>query len=65
MGRLPTAERHAMHGLILKDHTDDVKVHDIPGGQEVTGIVHAGNFGGHWLSSIRPPLRHRPSRRRH
>jgi aldose 1-epimerase len=50
-GRLPTAERHAMHGLILKDHTDDVKVHDIPGGQEVTGIVHAGDFGGHWISS--------------
>ncbi len=49
MGRLPTAERHAMHGLILKDHTDDVKVHDIAGGQEVTGIVHAGNFGGHWI----------------
>jgi len=51
MGRLPTAERHAMHGLILKAHTDDVKVHDIPGGQEVTGVVHAGNFDGHWLSS--------------
>jgi len=51
IGRLPTAERHAMHGLILKAHTDDVKVTDIPGGQEVTGIIHAGNFGGHWLSS--------------
>ena len=51
MGRLPTAERHAMHGLILKSHTDDVKVHDIPGGQEVTGVVHAGNFDVHWLSS--------------
>jgi galactose mutarotase-like enzyme len=51
MGRLPTAERHAMHGLILKAHTDGVKVTDIPGGQQVTGIVHAGDFGGHWLSS--------------
>ena len=51
VGRLPGAERHAMHGLILKAHTDDVKVHDIPGGQEVTGVIHAGNFGGHWLSS--------------
>ena len=39
-----------MHGLILKANTDNVHVKDIPGGQEVTGIVHAGDFGGHWLS---------------
>jgi aldose 1-epimerase len=50
VGKLPGAERHAMHGLILKAKTDDVKVHDIPGGQEVTGVIHAGSFGGHWLS---------------
>ena len=50
IGKLPTAERHAMHGLILKAKTDDVKVRDIPGGQEVTGIIHAGNYHGHWLS---------------
>ena len=23
---------------------------DIPGGKEVTGVIHAGDFGGHWLS---------------
>lgn len=50
IGKLPTATRHAMHGLILKAKTDDVKVHDIPGGQEVTGVIHAGNYSGHWLS---------------
>jgi galactose mutarotase-like enzyme len=50
IGKLPTAERHAMHGLILKAKTDDVRVKDIPGGQEVTGVIHAGDFGGHWLS---------------
>jgi galactose mutarotase-like enzyme len=50
IGKLPTAERHAMHGLILKAKTDEVKVHDIPGGQEVIGVIHAGDFGGHWLS---------------
>ena len=50
VGKEPGAERHAMHGLILKAKTDDVKVHEIPGGQEVTGIVHAGSFGGYWLS---------------
>jgi len=50
VGTLPGAERHAMHGLILKAKTDDVKVKNIPGGQQVTGVIHAGNFGGHWLS---------------
>jgi aldose 1-epimerase len=49
-GKLPTAERHAMHGLILKAKTDNVQVKDIPGGQQVTGVIHAGDFGGHWLS---------------
>jgi aldose 1-epimerase len=50
IGKNSDAERHAMHGLILKAKTDGVTVKDIPGGQEVTGVIHAGNFGGHWLS---------------
>ena len=50
IGKNAGAERHAMHGLILKAKTDGVTVKDIPGGQEVTGVIHAGNFGGHWLS---------------
>jgi aldose 1-epimerase len=50
IGKLPTAERHAMHGLILKARTDDVEVKKIPGGEQVSGVIHAGNFGGHWLS---------------
>jgi aldose 1-epimerase len=50
IGKNPGAERHAMHGLILKATTENVAVKDIPGGQEVTGVIHAGNFGGHWLS---------------
>jgi galactose mutarotase-like enzyme len=49
-GKLPTAERHAMHGLILKAKTDDVRVTKTPGGEQVTGVIHAGDFGGHWLS---------------
>src|SRR6202453_408496 len=49
-GKLPGAERHAMHGLILKAKTDDVKQEKIPGGEEVSGVIHAGDFGGHWLS---------------
>jgi len=50
IGKLPGAERHAMHGLILKAKTDDVTVKDIPGGQQVTGVIHAGDYSGHWLS---------------
>ena len=49
-GKLPTAERHAMHGLILKAKTDGVKVEKLPDGEKVSGIIHAGDFGGHWLS---------------
>jgi galactose mutarotase-like enzyme len=50
IGKNPGAERHAMHGLILKAKTDDVKVTKIAGGEQVTGVIHAGDFGGHWLS---------------
>jgi galactose mutarotase-like enzyme len=50
IGKLPTAERHAMHGLILKGRVSDVKVKKLPGGEQIIGILHAGNFGGHWLS---------------
>jgi galactose mutarotase-like enzyme len=50
IGTKPGAERHAMHGLILKDKAQDLKTQEIPGGQQLTGVIHAGNFGGHWLS---------------
>jgi galactose mutarotase-like enzyme len=50
IGRSPTAERHAMHGLILKARTDELRVEKLSGGERVVGVIHAGNFGGHWLS---------------
>src|SRR6266567_1284886 len=50
IGKNADAERHAMHGLILKAKATDVKVTKILGGQKVTAIFHAGDFGGHWLS---------------
>ena len=50
IGKLPTAERHAMHGLILKSNTDDIRVTKTPGGEQVTGVIHAGDFAGHWFS---------------
>lgn len=46
----PDAERPAVHGLIFKDRASDVQVKPIPDGQQVTGVIHAGDFGGHWLS---------------
>jgi aldose 1-epimerase len=51
IGTQPGAERHAMHGLILKSKVDDVAVKTVPGGKQVTGVIHGGNFDGHWLSS--------------
>jgi galactose mutarotase-like enzyme len=50
LGKNPGAERHAMHGLILKAKTDDIRVTKTPGGQQVTGVIHAGDFGGYWFS---------------
>ncbi len=50
IGKLPGAERHAMHGLILKAKTDDIRQSETPGGEQVTGVIHAGSFGGYWPS---------------
>jgi aldose 1-epimerase len=50
-GKNPGARPHAMHGLILDSKAEDVKTEQTADGQAVTGVIHAGNFGGHWLSS--------------
>jgi galactose mutarotase-like enzyme len=49
-GRQPGGDIHAMHGLILKAKTDKVEVKKLPGGEQAIGVIHGGNFGGHWLS---------------
>lgn len=49
VGKNPGAERHAMHGLILKDKAADVHVTKIPGGEEVTGVLHDA-FHGEWFA---------------
>jgi aldose 1-epimerase len=46
----PTKDKHAMHGLILASQAQDVQTQSIPDGQTLTGVIHAGDFGGHWLS---------------
>jgi Galactose mutarotase and related enzymes len=50
-GRQPGAEKHSMHGLILKARVQDVRTRKIAGGEQVTGVLHAGDFGGQWVSS--------------
>lgn len=49
-GRNP-ADRDAMHGLILKSKVQNIHITHTSDGEILTGILHAGNFGGHWLSS--------------
>jgi aldose 1-epimerase len=49
-GKNPGAEVHAMHGLILSSDFKDVKHADGARESIVSGVLHAGNFGGHWLS---------------
>jgi len=50
IGKEPGAVRHALHGLILKSKTDAIKVQKVGDGEQVFGVIHGGDFGGHWLS---------------
>jgi len=49
-GKNPGAPRVAMHGLILGAKFGDVKEQNGPRESSASAILHAGNFGGHWLS---------------
>jgi galactose mutarotase-like enzyme len=49
-GKNPGAEVHAMHGLILSSDFKDVKHQNGPAQSTFSALLHAGNFGGHWLS---------------
>ena len=49
-GKKPGAQKHAIHGLILASKIDNVQKSTTADGQTVSGILHAGDFGGHWLS---------------
>jgi aldose 1-epimerase len=48
-GKNPGAEKHSIHGLILTRKADEMKIS--PDGTTITAHIHAGDFGGHWLSS--------------
>ncbi len=43
-------EGMVMHGLILRDQAQDIHTEQTPDGETATAVIHAGDFGGHWLS---------------
>ena len=49
-GKKPEAVKNAMHGMILDAKMDKVTTDSKPDESSVTGIFHAGDFQGHWLS---------------
>jgi aldose 1-epimerase len=54
-GKQPTAEWHAMHGLILDQALSDIALtsrHGPDGHATVSGRLAAGDFRGHWLSKM-------------
>jgi aldose 1-epimerase len=40
----------AIHGLITQAKVEELQTQTTADGQTVTGVIHAGDFGGHWLS---------------
>ncbi len=42
--------KYAVHGLINQMKVEELHTTTTADGQTVTGVIHAGDFGGHWLS---------------
>jgi aldose 1-epimerase len=49
-GKNPGAPVHAMHGLIFASQFEDVKHKNGTAESEVSALLHAGDFHGHWPS---------------
>jgi galactose mutarotase-like enzyme len=49
-GKKPGAPKHSIHGLILAGKVENIQKQKTADGETVTGVLHAGDFGGHWLS---------------
>src|SRR5271165_3625054 len=49
-GSEPGAEKHAIHGLMLRSKFQDVVQQENDLESTISAVLHAGNFGGHWLS---------------
>jgi galactose mutarotase-like enzyme len=43
--------KYAIHGLLHKTQMDDLKTITTADGQTVTCVLHAGDFGGRWISA--------------
>lgn len=41
---------YAVHGLINTMKAEQVRIAKTPGGETLTAVIHAGNFGGYWIS---------------
>jgi aldose 1-epimerase len=42
--------KYAVHGFVNELKAEDLHTINTADGQTVTGVIHAGSFGGHWLS---------------
>lgn len=49
-GTEPGAEKHAIHGLMLNSKFQNVAQQNGTSESSVSATLHAGSFGGHWLS---------------
>jgi len=43
--------KYAVHGLINQTKAEDLRTLATADGETMTGVIHAGDFGGHWLSN--------------
>jgi len=56
-GKNPGAEIHSIHGYVFAAKFQDVKSMDGATESIASGILHGGNFGGHWLSKTDVTIR--------
>jgi aldose 1-epimerase len=47
----PGGRTVAIHGLINLDKVEELQTQTTADGQTVSGVIHAGDFGGHWVSA--------------
>jgi aldose 1-epimerase len=43
--------KYSVHGLVNEDKAQDLRTIKTADGQTETAVIHAGDFGGHWLSA--------------
>ena len=52
-GGQPGATPHALHGLLFRAKTDDIKIVDTPNGQTITGQIDCPDWEKQWFSANR------------